>query len=464
MKSLTRRELLRRAGAGTLGALGGAMLLQSGCRAIPSGPPGEPTNLLLLLVDDLGWADLGCYGNRHHETPHIDRLAADGVRFTDAYAGGPVCSPTRASILTGQYTPRYHLTDFLPGHMYPWAKLQPPPIEHTVPADLTTLPEAIKNGGHICAHFGKWHVRGEEGSRRRDLYAVTGPAGKSRGDKKVRALTEAAVRFIRANSDRPFFLHLSHHTVHIPLEAPEELVAKYEERFEGPDSPNPVYAAMVEHLDWSVGRVLEELEAQGVADRTAVMVFSDNGGTIKRFDGTGPTITSNAPLRSEKGTLYEGGIRVPFILRAPGGRSGVTCDAPVISNDLLPTAVGLTGGGLPPGQLVDGVDLGPVVSGEGRADRDTLYWHYPHYHHAPPAGAIREGEMKLIEYFEGGRLELYDLAEDIGEQHNLAAAMPGEARRLQRKLADWREGVGARMPKPNPDYDPERADEWAGFG
>ncbi len=464
-----RRQFLQGVGAGALGALGGASLLQSGCAQTQESGGGEDSgkrlNFVFILVDDLGWADLGCYGSTYHVSPVIDQLARDGIRFTDAYSAAPICSPTRGSIVTGQYPARTGMTDFIPGHKRGWAKLTVPQTARGLPAGVVTIPEALKPLGYTTACFGKWHMGWRGGKNPGALFDVTGPVGPNQGDKRVTALTDASVRFIRENRDRPFFLYLCHHTVHIKLEAPEDLVEKHRERLDPgqafPEQANPTYAAMIEHLDRETGRLLGELDELGIADNTIVIFYSDNGGLIKRFDGEGDIVTSNAPLRSEKGTLYEGGIRVPLIVRLPGFvPAGQVCRVPVNSPDVYPTMMELAGGAMPPDQAADGVSLVPLLTGGDTLGREALYWHYPHYHHCAPCGAVRKGDYKLIEYFEEGRLELYNLAEDIGEEHNLALEMPARAQELHRQMVDWRQTVGAKMPKPNPNYDPEKADVW----
>jgi uncharacterized sulfatase len=443
-------------------------------------------NFLFILIDDMGWSDLPCYGNAFHETPNIDRLAQLGMRFTDAYAAGPVCSPTRGSILAGQYTARTGITDFIPGHWRPWAKLIVPENRLHLPLETTTLAEALKAHGYACGHIGKWHLGGKaHGPQQQGFENVTGGV-RSRNDKGVTGFTNRAIKFIEENKETPFFLHLSHHTVHIPLEAPQELVEKYERKLvsaqrqagAGPKPQtgvnNPVYAAMIEHLDDSTGRILKKLDELDLADSTMVVFFSDNGGLYKPYGGYGgdmSPVCSNAPLRAEKGTLYEGGIREPLIIRWPGVvKPGTTCSAAVCSVDFYPTFLQAAGAKPDSHHTLDGESLLPLlalVSAEragagqtGGLQRDAMFWHYPHYHHSTPAGAIRQGKWKLIEFFEDGRLELYNLESDIGEKQNLAKKMPERAAALQRKLAAWRQSVGAKMPIPNPDYDPAKAHEW----
>lgn len=440
-------------------------------------PNGRPPNIVFVLIDDMGWSDAGCYGNTFHETPNIDRLAQQGMRFTDAYAACPVCSPTRASIMTGKYPATLNLTDFIPGHWRPWAKLVVPEFNQQLPFDEITFAEALKPAGYVSGAFGKWHLGGRDhdpDTQGFDDFLVTGgryfyPNFRTTpkieikdGTYRADVLTDQAVKFIKSNRDRPFVLYLSHHVVHIPLEAKQELIDKYERKPKPAHGVNnPIYAAMVEHADRSLGRVMQTLDELHLAENTVVIFFSDNGGLYRRFDGVGPAVMSNAPLRAEKGTLYEGGIREPLIVRWPGVvEPGSTCSVPVSSVDFFPTFVEIAGLKNKVTHPIDGVSLVPLLKQTGGLDRDALFWHYPHYHHSSPAGAIRAGDYKLIEYFEDGRLELYNLSKDIGEQHNLVREMPEKAKQLQQRLAAWRKSVGAKMPTPNPDYDPKRADQW----
>ena len=469
--TLTRRRLLQLAGIGALG-------VPLGMRAAAD-PAKRPPNVVFILADDMGWTDLGCYGNTYHETPNVDRLAAQGMRFTDAYAACPVCSPTRASILSGQYPAHVGVTDFISGHWRPYAKLRVPRNRtQYLPLEIDTIAESLDAAGYVSGAFGKWHLgHGEHhpGKQGFDDYVESSGWGhfgnKSQPDRDwtkddylSEVLTDEAIRFMKANQEKPFFLYLSHFAVHIPLEAREELIEKYQKK---PGTPgrinNPTYAAMVEHVDQSVGRVLDTLDELGLADNTLVVFFSDNGGLHIRFDGEGEEyVSTQAPLRGEKGTLYEGGIREPLIVRWPGHtEAGATCDVPVTSVDFFPTIRAATGGA-PPAQELDGVDIAPLLEG-GEVERDAIYWHYPHYHHSTPAGAIREGGWKLIEYYEDGRLELFNLSRDPGECHDLASIFPERTFALRDKLAVWRERVDAAMPVPNPDYDPARYYEWGKY-
>lgn len=473
---LSRRRALSR----MLAAVGGAGALASRAKEalpmpLPSG--GRPPNFVFILADDLGWADLGCYGNTFIETPHLDRLASQGMRFTAAYAAAPVCSPTRASIMTGQYPVRTGVYDFIPGHRRPWARLVPPPNAPALPPERVTLAEALAPAGYVSASIGKWHLgltpeqqgfaapaahRQGAGALSKDLARQVAIFARDNPGKGVGPLTEQAVRFIEAHRDRPFLCFLSHNAVHIPCQARPDLVAKYTAKAARQATPiNPVYAAMTQALDESVGLVLRALDDLALAENTVVFFFSDNGGLIQMYRGVGPRITTNAPLRAEKGTLYEGGIRVPLIVRWPGtAEPGSTCNAPVISNDFLPTMVEIAGGRPPAGQALDGRSLVPLLKRNGRLDRDALYWHYPAYHHSTPAAAVRAGIWKLIECFEDGRLELYNIHHDIAEVVNVAGQMPEKAAELRGALHAWIQSVGAPMPTPNTHYDPQKAHLW----
>jgi arylsulfatase A-like enzyme len=444
-------------------------------------------NIVFILADDLGWADLGCYGSTFHETPELDRLARLGMRFTQAYAAAPLCSPTRASFLTGRHPARLHLTTYLPGRPdSPLQKLLQPTINQQLSLRETTLAEALKPLGYVSAHIGKWHLGGKGFGPEDQGFALNlagtdggsppGPGGYFRfqtptlkadddAEYLTDRLTTEAERFIENNRDKPFFLYLCHFAVHIPLQAKPDLIAKYQAKRKAPwqDDPkkapaqdNPVYAAVLESLDQGVGRVMRKLDELGLADDTLLVFMSDNGGLAVR-EGPDTPATSNAPLRGAKGQLYEGGIRVPLIVRWPGRiKAGAVCDVPVSSADWFPTLLRVAGSKPEPGIPLDGIDILPVLQGTAVRNRDTLFWHLPHYSNqgGRPSGAIRRGNLKLIEHYEDGRLELFDLAKDVSEKNDLSAAMPEQARELRRLLAEWRRSVDAQMPTPNPDYDP----------
>ncbi|HTU90149.1 MAG TPA: sulfatase-like hydrolase/transferase [Gemmataceae bacterium] len=434
-------------------------------------------NVIIILADDLGWADLGCYGSKYHKTPNLDRLAAQGMRFTDAYAACPVCSPSRAAILTGKYPARLNLTDWLPGRLdRPDQKLLRPVINQQLPAGETTLAAELRKAGYATGHVGKWHLGGKGSLPEQhgfDVNIAGDAAGSPRsyfapyknnngvfipkleiapdGEYLTDRLTAEAVKFIENNRKKPFFLYLAHYTVHIPLKAKEELIRKYKPGQPG-EQGNPIYAAMIESLDDGVGRILKKLDELKLADHTIVVLTSDNGGLSVK-EGPNTPSTSNAPLRAGKGYLYEGGIREPLIVRWPNvTRPGSTSDAPVCGIDLFPTI--LDACGVRSDVRVDGVSLAPLLRG-GELKRDVpLFWHYPHYSNqgGKPGAAVRAGDYKLIEFYEDGRLELYDLKKDISEAHNLIMDKPVKAKELSAKLAAWRKDVGAKMMKPNPDY------------
>ena len=435
----------------------------------------KKNNVVFILIDDLGWADLGCYGHKFHETPNIDRLAAQGMRFTDAYAACPVCSPTRASIMSGQYPAHVGVIDFITGHWRPYEKLRVPKNRtQYLPLEIVTLGEAMQSAGYKTGVFGKWHLGGRPyfpDHQGFDEMLVTGGAhfnfhttpktDITKNDYQSEVLTDRCVKFIHDHKDEPFCAFLHHFAVHIPLQAREKLIHKYEQKPK-PESGvnNPVYAAMMEHIDQSVGRILDALDELKLADDTMVVFFSDNGGLRQHYQGIGPIVTSNAPLRAEKGTLYEGGIRVPLIVRWPGVvKPGSVCHEPVSSVDFYPTFLDLDNGVTEKQSDLDGVSLTPWLKGESKT-RGPLYWHYPLYHHSSPASAVRDGDYKLIEFFEDGHLELYNLKTDISETRNLVQVEPEIAKRLHQKLVRWRESIHAQMPEPNPDFDPDRRKEW----
>jgi arylsulfatase A-like enzyme len=454
-------------------------LAAAGCGLLQAQSRAQKPNIVLILADDLGWRDLACYGNEFHSTPHLDRLAAEGARFTQAYAAAPVCSPTRASILTGRWPVRTGVTDWIPGRPSPErGPLVTPVTARSLPLEEITLAEMLREAGYRTALMGKWHLGGEgflpenqgfdiniggtaSGSPPRSARPYFGPLelpGLKAGEDEflTEKLTDEAVRFIEQNRQNPFFLLLSHFSVHIPLGAPQPLVDKHRARAAG--RYHPVYAAMVETLDESAGRVLEALERTGLERNTIVVFFSDNGGLC--FEGASKErVTSNAPLRAGKGHLYEGGIRVPFLLRYPAAvRAGTTIDTPVASIDLLPTLC--EAAGLRP-RRADGISLLPMLRGEAPRPR-PLFWHYPHYSNqgGEPASAIRDGDWKLIEFYLGGRRELFNLRNDPGETRNLASSQAAVAKKLGLALHQWLRQTGARLPQPNPEADPA----WPGLG
>ncbi|HEV3203019.1 MAG TPA: sulfatase [Gemmataceae bacterium] len=436
-------------------------------------------NFVFILIDDMGWKDVGCYGSTFYKTPNIDRLAAQGMRFTDGYAACPVCSPTRASIMTGKYPARLHLTDWLPGRTdRPSQKLLRPNFRQYLPLEELTIATALKPLGYVSASIGKWHLGGkpyypeqhgfdlnvggtERGSPPSYFFPYKNPnfsiptlPGGLEGEYLTDRLTEEAEKFIDKNKDKPFFLYVAHYAVHIPLQAKKDILAKYQaEAKPGDEQNNPIYAAMIESVDQSVGRVMQKLEDLRNADRTVIFFTSDNGGLSVK-EGPNTPSTSNAPLRAGKGYLYEGGIREPLLIRWAGTvKAGSVCNVPVSSVDFYPTILEMAG--LPKKQ-VDGVSLVPLLKQTGDLKRDALYWHYPHYSNqgGKPGSAIRKGDYKLIEFYEDGKLELYNLKEDIGEKTDLASKMPQKAKEMREMLNEWRKAVDAQMPTPNPDYKP----------
>jgi arylsulfatase A-like enzyme len=431
-------------------------------------------NVVLVLVDDLGWTDLGCYGSDLYRTPHADRLARDGMRFTHAYSACCVCSPTRAAVLTGKYPARLHVTDWIPGLPPANPRLLEPDWTKHLPAGEVTIARALKDAGYATACVGKWHLGGpdhypEKFGFDRNVAGTDKPAPRTYfapwgiptltegrdGEYLTDRLGDEAVKFIEANKERPFFLYLAHFGVHTPIQGPPELVKEYKARQKpGLRHAHPGYAAMVERVDATIGRVRAKLAELGLADRTVIVITSDNGGRL-------PT-TSNHPLRAGKGGRYEGGVRVPLIVHWPEvTRPGTECDVPVMSIDLYPTLLDVTGVSGPAGHRTDGESLAPLLRRAGGLTRDALYWHYPHYQlyqreGTTPYGAVRAGDFKLIETYADGRVELYDLKADPGERTDLAAAMADKAGALLDRLRAWRKAVGAQMPARNPKYDPTR--------
>jgi arylsulfatase A len=458
--------------------------------------PRKP-NIILIVADDLGGMDLGCYGSKYHRTPNLDALALAGVKFTDSYAACPVCSPTRAAILTGKVPARVGITDWIPGRgNRPDQKVSQPKFHHELPLAETTLAELLRAAGYKTAHIGKWHLGGQgfgpmeqgfdvniggdhtgtphsyfapfQGKRAGEASPIVmpglgeAPAGEYLTDR----LGDEAVKFIAAHEKEPFFFYLPHYGVHTPIQAPKDVVESFP-KWDGTQhgkQENPTYAAMLERVDASVGKIMAELKRLNLADNTLVVFTSDNGG-LATLEGRDTPATSNAPLREGKGYLYEGGIRVPLIAAGFGvtkstDKKPSTCDVPVWSCDLFPTVLALCGAAAP---KVDGLSIADLLADAepnelraGARFRDALYWHYPHYANqgGRPGGAIRAGKWKLIEYYDDGRRELFDLGASIGESRNLAAEKPDIVANLAKKLDTWRKEVGAQMPTPNPDYLP----------
>ncbi|MEE2937517.1 MAG: sulfatase [Planctomycetota bacterium] len=446
----------------------------------------DQPNIVFIMIDDLGWSDLGCYGNDFVDTPNIDQLAKRGLRFTDFYAAGAVCSPTRCAVQSGQNQARIGITAHIPGHWRPFERVITPQTTMALPLDTVTVAESLQAAGYRTGYVGKWHlgVGGMFGPAQQgyDFSAeINGPHLPNRfrvtgrddlkprpGQFRTEFETDLCLQFIQDIDERPFFLMLSPFAVHIPLGGKSELVAKYRARAKERNQalPHPIYAAMIEEVDQMVGRIVKEIDDQGLSDKTMIVFTSDNGGLYRRYDyreQADDTVSSLLPLKGEKGALHEGGIRVPLIVKYPGRISADSvCDEPTISYDFYPTFVAAAKGELPSNQTIDGVSLLPLFSNPSETlQRAALHWHYPHYHHDRPASAIRERDWKLIEYLDGsGDVELYHLAKDIGETEELSDERRGKSADLKQKLKVWRSRVIARMPIPNPSYDANRAQEW----
>ena len=454
-------------------------------------------NFILIVADDLGYGDLGCYGNKIVDTPELDKLAENGVRFTNAYASCTVCSPTRASLLTGKNPVALNLTDFIPGRQangpQPHHKLISPDFNKHLPPDEITIAEQLKKLGYTNASIGKWHLGGKgylPPKHGFDLNIAGNAVGMPpsfyypyTSDEKWRThkitpleptgdslyltdrLTNEAIQFIIANRNNPFFLYLPYYTVHIPVEGPEDLAAKYSERLKNTSDTvfrHPHYLAMVESLDENVGRIVDALEQMKIDENTLVIFVSDNGGWAKVNDEDGGDqqyigwqvqAADNGPLRGGKGTLYEGGLRVPTIISWPGIiDGGRVSDELIISTDVFPTIMESVG--LEINYSIEGVSLLSFLTDNEPVQRETLYWHYPHYHLTTPGSVIREGEYKLIKYYEDNRLELYNLDKDIGETINLVKKLPEKTEDMQQKLNHWLKKTGAGLPIRNPNYQP----------
>ena len=448
--------------------------------------PATSPNIVFILADDLGWADLKCYGSSFHETPYIDQLARDGLKFTSFYTAGSVCSPTRASILTGKYPVRTGITDWIPGQNVTgreFVQLRP---QRELAREEFTLAEAFKEAGYQTIYIGKWHLGGKNmqpTDQGFDRYVGDGDDDEQGGRKDAAKLkrrlesteqfTRASIQFLKERDPgKPFLLYLSYHDVHTPIQPMPGLVELYDKKAkalagETPEKPehaghtrmrqdNPAYASMVAAVDQSVGQVRGALEKMGLAGNTIVIFTSDNGGlsTAKKI---GPTC--NSPLRAGKGWLYEGGIRVPLIVVAPGvTKPGSSVDVPVISNDFYPTLLELASLPSRPRQHLDGVSFAETLRGKSSGEGRPLLWHYPHYHGSTwtPGAAIRDGDWKLVEFFEDDRIELYNLRDDPGEITNLANTMPKKANDLRTRLVTWRAEIGAKMPEKSKDFSPSK--------
>ena len=449
----------------------------------------RPLNFVVILVDDLGWTDLACFGSSYYETPHVDQLAAEGMRFTNGYAACAVCSPTRAAVQTGRYPGRLFVTDWIrsrfqggkipadrvnpslrPPNQWKGRKLRVPPNALWMESDEITIAEALKPAGYVSCYVGKWHLgtdpwypteqgydynfggcdygqppsyfdpfnqpKGRHESLRKGIHNLP---GRKQGEYLTDREADEAVEFIRQHAGQPFYLCLANYAVHTPIQAKPEVTKKYESKPKT-NQKNPKYAAMVESVDDAVGRITTTLDELKLADRTVIIFTSDNGGLL------GPT--NNAPLRSGKGHPFEGGIRVPWIVKWPGVvKPGTVNTTPVTSTDIFPTIVKAAGRPLPDDRDLDGVDLKPALTG-GTVDRDALFWHFPHYRHAPgPYSIVRLGDWKLIKWYEGPRA-LFNLKSDLSEKKNLAEQMPEKVAELDNRLVAHLKSIGAKIPLP----------------
>lgn len=455
--------------------------------------PDEKPNFVFILVDDLGWKDVGSFGSTFYETPNIDALAAEGISFLQAYAASPVCSPTRASIMAGKNPGRMNTTDWF-GAPQPdevqnhWTRnkpLLPAPYIERLPLEEVTIAEALKNAGYTTYFAGKWHLgptetywpenqgfdvnvgghdKGSPPGGYFGPYNNPRLEAESEGEHLPNRLAEETVQFIQDHKNQPFFAYLSFYSVHNPQQTLYTLEEKYGEKQKRLGLENSwgregerrvrqvqndsVYAGMVESMDRAVGKVMGTVRQLGLEENTIVIFMSDNGG-LSTSEGHP---TSNLPLRAGKGWMYEGGIREPMIIKWPGVTiPGSASNEPVISMDFYPTILEMAGLPLRPNQHVDGQSLVPILQGE-QMDRGRLFWHYPHYGNqgGSPSSAIRRGNYKLIEFYEDDRVELYNIAEDIGEKFNLADQMPEKAREMRQELEQWKQEVNARLPEPNP--------------
>ncbi len=459
-----------RAWIGSLVSLAVWLVGLASSHSAPATAPPTPPNIVVILADDLGWMDLHCQGNPLLDTPQLDRLAKQGMRFTDAYAAAPVCTPTRAAMMTGKSPARLAITNHAPGHRPGFVpKGQDLAEAETLtylPLGEVTIAERLKNAGYATGFIGKWHLSHRKGADANgpwepqlrpehqgfDLniggcdrggppsffepYGIPNIPPRRKGDYLPERLADECISFLRTNQAKPFFLCWWDYSVHYPIQAPEQLIQKYRQR---PGVKDPAYAAMIEGMDTAIGRVLQELDFLGLATNTLVLFTSDNG-----------SLFGNEPLRANKGFLYEGGIRVPWIVRWPGiVKPGSTCSVPVISTDTYSTLLEAAGLKPVPEQAPDGESLLPLLRQTGSLQRKALYFHYPNYafhQRNRLGGAIREGDFKLIRNYDDDSLELYNLAADLGETRNLSATHPEMTQRLTAKLESWLKSSGARMP------------------
>jgi arylsulfatase A len=472
---MERRDFIKKVGCSTAGVLSLASLSQFVSSCIPV--VDQKWNIVFILADDMGWNQVNYHGFGFYETPNIDRIAQEGMHFLEAYAAAPVCSPTRASLMTGKNPARLHLTDYIPGSPYPYAKILNPKLpdiilEEGLPLKEKTLAELFKDHGYVTGHFGKWHLSkdknyqpgrpGDPGSQGfDDVYTSVKPDFDDPPDDAHHAerITDRSLQFIEKNKERPFFCYTTHHVVHRPLIEKDDLIDKYKSKpFANDPVNNPIMGAMIERMDQGIGRILDKLDELKLTEKTIVIFYSDNGGFEQQ--------QKQYPLRGGKAMVFEGGIKVPLCIRWPGViKPGTICNTPVISDDFFPTFAELLGETQLPDDL-DGISIMPLIKQSATIKRDILYWHYPHYHHLgfKPAGAIRQGDYKLIEWYEesltGGKkmVSLFNIKNDPSEVYDLSEIMPELAQDLLQKLRAWRKKVGAQEMPVNPNYDPKKAD------
>ena len=446
----------------------------------------RPPNIVFILIDDMGWADGACFGSKFYQTPEIDSLAKQSVRFTSAYAACAVCSPTRAALMTGKYPARLHITDWIPGEGAPKnSRFKIPDWQENLPLEETTLATALKKLSYVTGHLGKWHLGGEkyfpqhQGFDTNIAGGETGhpasyfwPYGATNNDHRVPGLserggqkgeyltdqlTDEALNFIEANKDKPFYLNFCHYAVHAPLMGKQELIDAAADRPGADGQNNKVYYAMLRSVDESVGRIVKKLDELHLAENTLVIFTSDNGGAV-HFGN--PPATSNFPLRNGKGSAYEGGLRVPLLVKMPGvTRAGTVCDTPIITMDFFPTLLELAGADKSASRTaVDGVSFVPLLRGKKQTPNPELFWHYPHYWNGgkiSPYSVARVGDWKLIRFCETGTEELYNLKNDLSETTDLAATNPAKRKELSARLDAWLKEVGAQMPVAKPNYKPD---------
>lgn len=448
----------------------------------------DSPNVIVFFVDDLGWTDLGIYGSDLYQSPNIDALANEGILFTNSYSACTVCSPTRASVLTGKYPARLQLTDWIEGHKYPWAKLKVPRWKMYLDSSEYTVAEAFKDAGYHTAHFGKWHLgesqqnwptyhgfdiniggwkKGAPNLNKNDgLNGYFSPYGNPRlsdgpeGEHLTERLTNEICTFLDDVDKKPFFINFWLYNVHTPLQADQAKIDKFSALIDDTARHNnPTYAAMIEHTDDALGKIIQKLKKEGLYDNTIILFSSDNGGLI----GNNPKkrVTNNTPLRLGKGQIYEGGVRIPTIIKTPKSEyKGLTISTPIISTDYYPTLVDLAGISTEKtnAQTLDGNSLVTLFEGEGTFTREALFWHYPHYHQqgGVPYSAVRKGNWKLIQNFDSNSYELYDLKNDIGEKENLYEKRAEIALNLKETLDKWRGDVAAQTPTINDNYNPKK--------